>query len=313
MRSLLGPAGQTHAANGPPKHKDELIIAFSAMLLFALYSSSPASLPFLTLLQTLASTSCHSFSMSKHCSSPFCLCCTSFFLHLPLPIFPIYLSCSVNPPLPPLQRAVLMCNADPLYLTGSRGEGSNEERRGKMAGRMEARKEGLTSHSSFLLMSYSAVFEVNIFTAPLITRTSGTALPTLPAPPHRKIKYSYGLPPSPSSSLHYPVCLTPTSRHFYFCRSHWCFFAPSHVTSPYFSSHISLSARSWHSVLSAQVHLCHVWVTLHMQVTHHVRVICTRTWVFSSRFLTEITKEQCNTLTLFNVMCMWWQNKTDAS
>lgn len=43
-------------------------------------------------------------------------------------------------------------------------------------------------------MSHSAVFKVNIFTAPLITRASGMALPTPPTPSYRKIKYSYALP-----------------------------------------------------------------------------------------------------------------------
>lgn len=107
----------------------------------------------------------------------------------------------------------------------------------------------------FPLMSHSAVFKVNIFTAPLITRTSGTALPTSPTPSHREIKYSYALPSSPSTSLHYPVCLTSTSCHFYSCHSHSCFFYPLtfHISILQLPYVCSLSV--WHT-LRTSVKVC---------------------------------------------------------
>lgn len=46
----------------------------------------------------------------QHLCLPFCT------LSYLVPIAPI---CLLNPTLPPLQRVVLMCNADPLYLTSS--------------------------------------------------------------------------------------------------------------------------------------------------------------------------------------------------
>lgn len=115
MRSLLGPVScQTCAVKGPPKHYDELIIAFpfpapiSPSLLFLKpYTSLP-----LFFVPTLHFTP---LSLS--------ICRVSFFFllsPLPLSIILIHLSRSLNPSLPPLQRVVLMCNVDPLYLTGSR-------------------------------------------------------------------------------------------------------------------------------------------------------------------------------------------------
>lgn len=126
-------------------------------------------------------------------ASPSSLCSISFFLHsaLPLPFTPSISSHSLNPSLSPLQCVALMCYADPLYLTQGW-----EEDTGMTEGK-EKWKERRTSHLSALsrplLTSHSAVFRVNIFTAPLITRTSGTDRPTSPTPSQHKIKYSYGL------------------------------------------------------------------------------------------------------------------------
>lgn len=113
------------------------------------------------------------------------------------------------------------------------------------------REDGRPSHlPPPRLVSQSAVFKVNIFTPPLIARTSAT-----PSPPNLNTASSNIHPPS--SLLRLPVCLTPTACHSQLCHSHSCCW---HFTSPSLSSHIPLCPYARGETCTPQQQQQHMWV-----------------------------------------------------
>lgn len=122
-------------------------------------------------------------------------------------------SLSFSPPLPTLQCVSLMCNADPLYLKERTVWG-----RGRMEGLHISPPPPPHTHKS-----QSAVFKVNIFTAPLISRTSAMPcsrkliatssnihLPSChPHPPHRSVSQCVWHPPPPTDSLSFSAVSLP--------------------------------------------------------------------------------------------------------
>lgn len=157
---------------------------------------------------------------------------------------------------------------------------------------------------SLLLMSHSAVFKVNIFTAPLITRTSGTALPTLPTPSHCEIKYSYALPSSLSLLISpLPNVFNPHIMSFLVLSLSLMLFHPpifhiSILQLPYLSAHMLMA---YHTLYTSVMYVCVVCVsrtghTLHAVNTSDgsdVRRLFSR--VYFSRSLARMMKELCST------------------
>lgn len=247
MEPLRAWSCPTHTARSPPKHKDELIIAF----FFHAPLHSVFLLCFIPALSQILTGAHLSLCARKHSSSfpPFI-----FLLHsvLPLAIFAIYLSHSLNPPSPPLQHVGLICNADLLYLMGRSREGSNGWGSGKMEGRKEGRPSQLPFSSSFicslsrLLMSHSAVFNVNIFTALLVTRTSGMALTNLFSPQDQ----IFICPPIvpllifPKPSVFNPYIMSFLLLWLPLMLSFAYALTSSYFTTPWLYSHISLSLCS---------------------------------------------------------------------
>lgn len=225
------------------------------------------------LSQTL--TGAHlSLSACKHSSSPFSPFIFRLHSVLPLPIFVIYLSRSLNPPFPPLQRVGLICNADPLYLMGRSRGGSNGWGSGKMEGRKEGRSSQLPLSSLFICslslvrVSHSAVFNVNIFTALLITRTSGMALTNLFSPQDQ----IFICPPIVSLLISpKPSVFNPYIMSFLLLWLPLTLFLPPlpppHILQLHnYTPILSLSLCS-HSTYNMCQYICHIWVTLHMKLT----------------------------------------------
>lgn len=282
------------------------------MLLFTLCSSSASSLLFLKLWQAPTSH-CLPVNIPLYLLSfyfSFALCLTSPHLcHLSL----LQLKSSLSSP--PACWADIVMLTRLIWWKGAEKEATAEDQEKWRAERREGHHSSPSPVHSFalyrcLLMSHSAMFNVNIFTALLVTRTSGMALTNLFSPQDQ----IFICPPIVSLLISpKPSVFNPYIMSFLLLWLPLMLFLPllppAHILQLHNYTPISLY-RSAHSTYTMYQYICHIQVTLHMKLTHQVGVICTTLFshVYFSRLLAKIRGR--TTLRLSNKM--WPENRTDV-